>query len=275
MKTTKILFSILFLSSLTVSAQNNQSDNRVTSGGFDAGYISGTVGGSGSTIYGYQAGKSIYKTSNSNTFIGAQTGFSIVSGQGNTFLGFNSGYLNTGSGNVFLGRQAGYGETGSNLLYIDNSNTSTPLIWGDFANDQLRLNGRVGIGAVTSFPSVAGTVNVSSYRLFVTGGILTDEVRVNLSTNGTWADYVFNKDYNLKSLSEVEKFIKDNGHLPNVPSAAQVKEEGIELGNMAKIQQEKIEELTLYVIEQNKINEKQSKEIEELKKLVIELINKK
>lgn len=56
----------------------------------------------------------------------------------------------------------------------------------------------------------------------------------------------------MRTIAEVEKFIDANGHLPNVPSAAQVKEEGIELGEMAKIQQEKIEELMLYIIQQEK-----------------------
>lgn len=127
----------------------------------------------------------------------------------------------------------------------------------------------MGIGAVGAFPINAGGVSVSNYRLFVTSGILTDEVRVNLSNvAGTWADYVFNKDYDLKPLAEVEKFITKNGHLPNVHSAAQVKEDGIALGEMAKIQQEKIEELTLYLIQQNK-------EIEALKTQMKSLMEKK
>lgn len=133
--------------------------------------------------------------------------------------------------------------------------------------------GKVGIGTGESvLPTTAGGVNISGYKLFVTGGILTEEVRVSLAN--TWADYVFNNEYQLKPLAEVEDFIKKYGHLPNVPSAARVKEEGLELGNIAVIQQEKIEELTLYIIEQNKVNEKQSKEIEELKELVNKLINK-
>jgi len=74
----------------------------------------------------------------------------------------------------------------------------------------------------------------------------------------TWADYVFNKDYILKPLNEVENFINTNGHLPNVPSGNAIEKNGLQLGEMAKLQQEKIEELTLYLIKQNK-------EIEELK----------
>jgi len=66
----------------------------------------------------------------------------------------------------------------------------------------------------------------------------------------------------LLPLQDVEHFIKANGHLPNVPSAKQVAADGIELGNISKIQQEKIEELTLYIIEQNKTNELQNKQLE-------------
>ena len=117
-----------------------------------------------------------------------------------------------------------------------------------------------------------GTYNFTdgseTYRLSVKGKIRAEEVKVY----NTWADYVFNKDYDLPSLQDVENHIKENGHLINVPSAKEVNENGLELGNIAKIQQEKIEELTLYIIEQNKINEKQNQDIEELKALVKQLI---
>lgn len=99
------------------------------------------------------------------------------------------------------------------------------------------------------------------YRLSVMGAIRAHEVKVYT----TWADYVFKEDYNLPTLKEVESYIKLNGHLINVPSAAQVEKGGIKVGEMAKIQQEKIEELTLYIIQQNK-------DIEELKKQVKALI---
>ena len=250
--------------------------------GVNAGrYTSGTTLGY-NTYVGNDAGAGFsfaLNSGNYNTFIGGAAGSGNVTGTNNVFLGYYSGGVdqNIGNNNTFLGTNSGGNANGSNnvligynagnlmtssdKLYIENSNSETPLIWGDFAADQLKLNGKVGIGAVTTFPTNS---LYTSYRLFVTGGILSDEVRVTLSSGGTWADYVFNKDYNLKSLSEVETFIKDNGHLPNVPSAAQVKEDGIELGNMAKIQQEKIEELTLYIIELNKKLEAQQKQIDTL-----------
>ncbi len=82
----------------------------------------------------------------SNTFVGNQSGYSNTIGNQNTYIGRAAGYSNTeGSGNVFLGHRAGYNETGSNLLFIDNSDTATPLLWGDFANDGVRVNGTLAI----------------------------------------------------------------------------------------------------------------------------------
>ena len=194
-------------------------------------------------------------TGNNNVFLGSEAGRFQVDGNNNTYIGASSGLDCDGSNNIFLGFYAGESASGNNLLYIENSSSNSPLIWGNFASDQLKFNGKVGIGGNSTtgfgnYPSTAGGVNVSTYNLFVKGGILTEEIRVSLAT--TWADYVFGKNYNLKPLNEVEKFINDNGHLPNVPSAKQVEAEGINVGEMAKIQQEKIEELMLYIIAQNK-----------------------
>lgn len=80
-----------------------------------------------------------------------------------------------------------------------------------------------------------------------------------------WPDYVFEKDYKLPALSEVAKFIEQNGHLPNVPSREEILKDGVEVGEMLKILTEKVEELTLYSIEQQRLIEGQQKVIEELK----------
>ena len=74
-----------------------------------------------------------------------------------------------------------------------------------------------------------------------------------------WADYVFDKTYKLASLQSVEKYIAQNNHLPDVPSAATVAKSGIDLGDNQAVLLKKIEELTLYVI-------KLQKEIDQLKK---------
>ncbi|WP_394973687.1 Ig-like domain-containing protein [uncultured Croceitalea sp.] len=97
----------------------------------------------------------------------------------------------------------------------------------------------------------------SGYKLAVEGKIRTREVRVD---QDTWPDYVFTKDYDLSSLEEVQRHIKEKGHLPNIPSAKEVAVNGIELGEMNKLLLEKIEELTLHLIQIRKEIEKLKKE---------------
>ena len=124
----------------------------------------------------------------------------------------------------------------------------------------VRNDGSVGIG----------TTDTYGYKLAVNGNLGVDG-DIDLSTtvddnqNFNWPDYVFKKDYNLLSLTEVEKHIKEKGHLPNVPSAKEVEEKGsFSLGEMNKKLLEKVEELTLYLIEQNKNIKKQEKRIKAL-----------
>lgn len=102
---------------------------------------------------------------------------------------------------------------------------------------------------------IGNTTVPSGVKLAVDGKITSTEVEVTLNA---WPDYVFNEDYKLTPLSEVERFIKDNGHLPGIPSAQEVKENGLSLGEMNKNLMEKVEELTLYVI-------KLQKEVDSLK----------
>jgi hypothetical protein len=114
----------------------------------------------------------------------------------------------------------------------------------------LRLDAaQVAIGSI-----VAGS---SAYKLAVTGKVICEEVKVKLS--GNWPDYVFSPEYKRPTLNELETFIKANRHLPNIPAAAEVEQNGMEVGDMQKKMMEKIEELTLYIIDLKK-------EIDELKK---------
>ena len=95
-----------------------------------------------------------------------------------------------------------------------------------------------------------------SYKLSVNGKVWAHAVKVYTD----WADYVFENTYKLPTLTEVEDYIKENGHLKDMPSAAEVEENGIELGEMNKLLLQKIEELTLYTIQLKKdIEELQSK----------------
>ncbi|NQX38361.1 hypothetical protein SAMN05421820_101378 [Pedobacter steynii] len=98
--------------------------------------------------------------------------------------------------------------------------------------------GNVGIGT-----------NNPSAKLAVEGNIKAREIKVESTV---WPDYVFDKDYQLPTLKEIEKHIQEKGHLPGIPSAKEVKENGIELGEMNAKLLQKIEELTLHLIEKDK-----------------------
>lgn len=102
----------------------------------------------------------------------------------------------------------------------------------------------IGLSNITEMP------RPNDYMLIVGGKILAEEVRIKLVKD--WADYVFAKDYPLKSLTEVEEFIHANHHLPEIPNAAEVEKAGVSLGAMQSKLLLKVEELTLYLIQQNK-----------------------
>jgi hypothetical protein len=116
------------------------------------------------------------------------------------------------------------------------------------------VSGNVGIG--TTDPK---------NKLDVNGTIHAREVKVDLLG---WADFVFTPTYKLRPLSEVEQFIKTNGHLPEIPKAEDVQQNGVNLGEMQTMLLQKVEELTLYILEQRNLIEKQQKEIDELKKII-------
>jgi len=104
--------------------------------------------------------------------------------------------------------------------------------------------GRVSIGNVNSFPG--------NYKLYVQGGILTERVRVAIQNTNDWSDYVFAETYPLKKIEEVEDFVKIHKHLPNVPSAQDMVNTGLDVAEMDAKLLEKIEEAFLYIIELNK-----------------------
>jgi len=113
----------------------------------------------------------------------------------------------------------------------------------------LKANGKVLIGD----PSAVNLNTVNDYKLYVQTGILTEKVKVALTAN--WADYVFEKNYTLKSLDDVKLFVNSNKHLPGIPSAQEIKDDGgFDLGEMNIKLLEKIEELTLYIIQLNEKN---------------------
>lgn len=142
--------------------------------------------------------------------------------------------------------------------YMGLNNNLTQFIIGleNGANSFAFNGGNVGIG----------TFNPGSWKLAVNGKIRAKEIKVETG----WSDFVFFDNYKLPTLQEVENHIKKNGHLKDIPSAKEVEENGIFLGEMDAKLLQKIEELTLYTIQQEKKIQKLEKENEEMK-----LLNKK
>ena len=167
-------------------------------------------------------------------------------------------YLNIGNDGNSKINSYGTGD----LLINYNSTQNVKICTGGYGS----LRGDVTTGGNTFLATLSGKVSVGnppslpgSYKLYVAGGILTEKLRVADPTSSYWADYVFDKKYNLLSLAELNSFILKNKHLPGIPTSEEVKKEGIDIGEMQGKLLQKIEELTLYVI-------KQQNEIDQLKK---------
>ena len=120
---------------------------------------------------------------------------------------------------------------GSNRIYVHN-------------------NGNVSIGT---------SVVATGFRVSINGKLMCEELQVKLQN--TWPDYVFNSGYKLKSIYTLENYINNNRHLPGIPSAKEMDEKGIGVGEMQRLQMEKIEELTLYIIQLKKEIDALKKEI--------------
>ncbi|SEW51948.1 hypothetical protein [Chitinophaga arvensicola] len=145
-------------------------------------------------------------------------------------------------------KKFGIGASFDSLLTFFSSDSDTslaPLRYHMIINN----NGSIGIGTNPN----------NNYRLVVEGAL--GARRLKITQQGNWADFVFHPDYQLPQLSAVEQFIQKNGHLPEIPTAAEVKENGVDVGEMNKLLLQKVEELTLYLIQQQK-------EINELKSLI-------
>jgi hypothetical protein len=158
-------------------------------------------------------------------------------------------------------------------LYGNDDHTSGGLKLGSAGPTLFGSNGNLGIGTLTPQEKlhVNGKVVIgenpirpADYKLYVEGGIIAEKVKVELASN--WSDFVFEPTYHLRPLSEVEQFVKENKHLPEIPSAAQVEENGIDLGEMDAKLLQKVEELTLYIIEQQKQLDALKAEMQTLKK---------
>ncbi|MFP2996908.1 hypothetical protein ABN763_13410 [Spongiivirga sp. MCCC 1A20706] len=160
----------------------------------------------------------------------------------------------------FMGTTLESNDNGGNaLVNFDARRTNGPIqnrplfLWTNYTTKMMTMlaNGNLGIG----------TTNPGTYKLAVNGKIRAKEIKVETG----WADFVFEKDYHLPTLSEVESHIQEKGHLKDIPSAKEVAENGIFLGEMDAKLLQKIEELMLYTIAQEKQLKAQQTENKQLK----------
>ncbi len=140
---------------------------------------------------------------------------------------------------------------GNKMFFVSYSNNTTFEVQGGGKT-------HIGLGRPLASGVAAGAM------LSVDGLILAKDVRVAISSTTHWADYVFEKDYKLMPLSDVESFVIKNKHLPGVPSEAEVKKEGVDMTEMNIQLLQKLEELYLHTIELQKRLDIQSKQIESL-----------
>lgn len=224
--------------------------------GYQAGYNNN---GDGSVFIGYQAG--YYETGNDKLYIAnSSTTTPLIGGD------FSTGKVGIGTaspdekldvtGNI---KATGFIlPTGAQLNYVLTSDANGVASWQPSAGGSGSLwttngsnisntntTGWVCIGNT----SIATSDPAGNFKLYVDGGIRARKVKVDQST---WPDYVFEKDYQLPRLSDVDLFIQNNKHLPGIKSAAEINKEGLDLGENQAALLQKIEELTLYIIEQDK-----------------------
>lgn len=176
--------------------------------------------------------------------IGGNGGNSATNGTANTGSGGGGGNTSNNGG------AGGSGVVIIRYQYQGESGAGNDITWTKSGNNIYNSNsGSVGIGTTT----------MGTFKLAVEGTIGARKIIVTQTS--PWPDYVFDKNYKLPSLEEIEKFIKLNNHLLGIPSAKEVEKNGVDVGINQALLLKKIEELTLIAIEQDKEVRKLKKQI--------------
>lgn len=293
MKKNVLLTIILTVFTIVVNAQNNTTFNNVSigtdapaygakikanfpgvTGGWARGFsIANETGTQNYITLGSFGGISNGTSSISNSYIGTDWDNQYMTFLPNKNIGIGTtnpetklhvfGALTLGSESVnanttklFLKNPAGKTWAISSGTNMVNESSFSIYNWSDNQSNPFFLitsNGNLGIGTISP-----------DEKLTVRGKIHTQEVRVDM-LGPLVPDYVFNTDYKLKSLQEVEKYINENKHLPEIPSAQEIEKNGLMLAEMNMALLKKIEELTLYMIEIKKENQEMKKDIADFK----------
>ena len=254
-------------SKLTVNSNGSVSVGAATTGPANGMYVNGNVN------IGTTASSSrlqVNSTSGQNAFIAQVNGSNkfMVNSNGSVSVGAattgpaNGMYVN---GNVNIGTTSS-----SSRLQVNSASGQAAFTAQVNGSTKLSVNsnGSVSVGSTSSGPAngmyISGSVGIGTtgthdYKLAIAGKMIAEEVVVKLQAN--WPDYVFDESYELKSLAEVEQFIKEHKHLPNIPSAKEVEENGISVGKINTVLMEKVEELTLYILQLNQTIDSQNERI--------------
>ncbi|MEO7310857.1 MAG: hypothetical protein ABIX01_10705 [Chitinophagaceae bacterium] len=189
----------------------------------------------------------------------------------------NNGYVGIGYNGSSYGRPLNVQGNGINLYY--DALTFVGAVFPDINSNLVLWSNNTGPGQNVVLQPSWGQVTVGTYtpaagyKLSIKGKAICEELKVQL--NASWPDYVFDENYSLAPLEELEKSISINKHLPNIPSASDVTAaKGFEVGDMNRKLLEKVEELTLYIIDLNKKNNQLTQEIATIKTDVKNLGNK-
>jgi hypothetical protein len=233
-----------------------------------------------STVYAYETGKNVYWGVSSDGGNYIFRGRNLLVQEGVLGIGSLRGVFDVGKdGPIFLSSSPNGGS--SQTVYLSGHVYLAPYSTGNVSYLQARRQNDAGStelqlrtlnnGSITEAIRInsvgnvgIGTTDPQGYRLAVNGNAIFAKVKVKDPAN--WPDYVFQKNYLLRPLSEIEQFIQQYLHLPDVPAAAEVEKNGLDLGDNQSVLLKKIEELTLYLIEQDKKLERLEREMDEFKK---------
>lgn len=186
-------------------------------------------------------------------------------GLGNTITIDQSGYLGIGTTapvyrlDVNGRMRIRHNGVTSGIFFNNSSNVESSFI-GQYKDDLFGIFGNAWEFAINRNDGTVylgssnldneNLINGAGYKLRVFGKVIAEEVRVQVKN--AWPDYVFESGYNKLSITDLEKYVNENKHLPNIPSAKEIEKDGHQLGDVQVKMLEKIEELSLYIIELNK-----------------------